>query len=164
MKTAFLDIETTGLSPNYDEITVIGLYIEENEKCKIIQLVEDSICANNLILALKNVDLVYTYNGKRFDLPFIKAKLDVDIAARYKHNDLMYYCHRCDLYGGLKVVEKRLGIRRKLPDIDGIIAVQLWYEYQRGSKKAFQTLLEYNREDVLNLKLLLCKLNQFIPE
>jgi len=36
---AYLDIETTGLSPEYSEITVIGIHVCKGEKTTFIQLV-----------------------------------------------------------------------------------------------------------------------------
>jgi hypothetical protein len=48
-----------------------------------------------------------------------------------------------------------LGIQRKLEDIDGRIAVYLWWDYVNNhDERALRTLLEYNKEDVLNLQLL----------
>ncbi|HDY87520.1 MAG TPA: hypothetical protein ENH82_05305 [bacterium] len=44
MKTrAYLDIETTGFSRYCDEITVVGIALEKDRKCQIIQLIEDDI-------------------------------------------------------------------------------------------------------------------------
>jgi uncharacterized protein YprB with RNaseH-like and TPR domain len=61
--------------------------------------------------------------------------------------------------GGLKAVERRLGIDRQLRDIDGWAAVRLWYEYVNNhDMHALSTLLNYNREDVVNLRLLREKL------
>jgi hypothetical protein len=72
----------------------------------------------------------------------------------------MYSCWDRNLYGGLKAVERRLGIRRKLPGIDGMEAVRLWRRYRAAQdRKALRTLLEYNQEDVLNLKTLRLMLN-----
>ncbi len=71
----------------------------------------------------------------------------------------MYNCWNNNLKGGLKVVEQLLGIKRKLKDIDGYMAVQLWWEYKNNNdENALQTLLEYNEEDVVNLKVLRRKL------
>jgi uncharacterized protein YprB with RNaseH-like and TPR domain len=72
----------------------------------------------------------------------------------------MYSCWERNLYGGLKSVERQLGIQRELTDIDGWVAVQLWESYvQYDDKESLSRLLAYNREDVLNLKVLRQKLN-----
>jgi uncharacterized protein YprB with RNaseH-like and TPR domain len=67
----------------------------------------------------------------------------------------MYACWRQNLKGGLKVVEKRLGIKRHLEGVDGWMAVKLWYDYvNNNNKESLVTLLEYNKEDVVNLRVL----------
>jgi uncharacterized protein YprB with RNaseH-like and TPR domain len=53
-----------------------------------------------------------------------------------------------------------LGIRRRLVGVNGYEAVRLWWSYvKRGNKRALATLLEYNKEDVINLKVLKEKLS-----
>jgi len=72
----------------------------------------------------------------------------------------MYDCWRQNLKGGLKIVERLLGIKRRLTGVDGYIAVQLWYDYvNNNNKEALQTLLAYNEEDVVNLRVLRRKLS-----
>jgi uncharacterized protein YprB with RNaseH-like and TPR domain len=39
--------------------------------------------------------------------------------------------------------------------MDGYMAVLLWERYQRGDKGALELLLTYNREDVVNLEVLM---------
>ena len=156
---AYLDIETTGLSRYTADLTVIGIALEKGGKIKVIQLIEDDLCDYKLLKALKGVDEIYTYNGSRFDLPFIEAKLAVVLKNCFKHTDLMYDCWRNNLKGGLKVVEKKLGINRHLRDVDGYVAVQLWWQYVNNNDKyALRTLLKYNREDIVNLRTLRRKL------
>ena len=156
---AYLDIETTGLNRNYADLTVIGIALEKSEKCQVVQLIEGDLYEKKLLDSLEGVDEIYTYNGSRFDLPFIKTKLGVDLKKCFKHTDLMYDCWRNKLKGGLKVVEKLLDIKRHSVDVDGYIAVQLWFDYaNNNNKKALRTLLDYNKEDVVNLRFLRQKL------
>ena len=42
---AYLDIETTGLSPEFNEITVIGIYLCNDDKTRFIQLVGHDVTA-----------------------------------------------------------------------------------------------------------------------
>jgi uncharacterized protein YprB with RNaseH-like and TPR domain len=156
---AYLDIETTGLSCSRADLTVIGLCLEWGRKREVIQWVGDRISAAPLIRHLKNVQVLHTYNGARFDLPFIKAELGIDLSDYVTHKDLMYECWRRNLYGGLKKVEKRLGINRRTKGIDGRMAVKLWYDYaNNGSQSSLALLLEYNKEDIVNLAVLRRKL------
>ncbi|MEN2984493.1 MAG: ribonuclease H-like domain-containing protein [Dictyoglomaceae bacterium] len=158
---AYLDIETTGLFPEFSYITIIGIYMEKEEERNFIQLIGKDITSFNLLFILRNVENIYTYNGSRFDLPFIKFKLDVDLRRYFNHIDLMYICWRKGLYGGLKAVEKKLGIERKFKEIDGKMAVELWYRYiHHNDSYALYLLSEYNKEDVINLKKLKEKLEE----
>ena len=159
-KEAYLDIETTGLSPWRSEITVVGIQVCNGSDASFIQLVGDEITSDGILEALKGVSILHTYNGSRFDLPFIDCRLGVNLAGLYNHRDLMYDCWRCNLYGGLKAVERQLGIVRKLTDINGFEAVRLWWRYVNNyDASALRLLLEYNREDVLNLRVLKDKLS-----
>jgi len=152
---AYLDIETTGLSRYRADLTVIGIALEKGSKLELVQLTRKHLCRRQVLNVLAGADEIYTYNGSRFDLPFIKAKLAVDLNELFNHTDLMYNCWQKGLKGGLKVVEQILGINRRLREIDGRIAVQLWWSYvNENNKNALRLLLEYNREDVLNLRLL----------
>jgi len=152
---AYLDIETTGLYPGKSEITVVGIYLTNGTRDRFIQMVGEDVTADNILKSLQGASVLYTYNGSRFDLPFIKISLGLNIASIFKHCDLMYDCWRNNLYGGLKRVEKQLGIDRRLKDINGYDAVRLWWKYLNDyDQEALATLLEYNKEDVLNLKTL----------
>jgi len=152
---AYLDIETTGLSSFYHDITVIGIYLVDSSGGRLVQLVGEAVTRDNLLKALEGVDTIYTYNGSRFDIPFIHAILEVDLKTIFHHHDLMYDCWISNLYGGFKAVERQLGIGRKLQGINGLEAVRLWWRYrENGDDEALALLLEYNREDVVNLEAL----------
>jgi uncharacterized protein YprB with RNaseH-like and TPR domain len=159
---AYLDIETTGLSASFDYITVIGVLRCDGRNNELIQLVGEEVTRGNLITTLRDVKTIYTYNGARFDLRFIANALGIDLAVTYYHCDLMYDCWRCNLYGGFKAVERQLGIPRRLKGVNGYEAVQLWWSYLKGgNQSALSLLLEYNKEDVVNLKALRERLNSF---
>lgn len=156
---AYLDIETTGLSPLDSRLTVVGICRCDGDNTSFVQLVGRDITADSILEALEGVRILYTYNGSRFDLPFIHNQLGINLEGTFTHRDLMYDCWRCNLYGGFKGVEKQLGIQRKLKEVDGYEAVRLWYRYVEAfDLDALNTLLEYNKEDVLNLKVLKEKL------
>ncbi len=152
---AYLDIETTGLSWFDAEITVIGLYLVGDGKGRLVQLVGEEITKAGLLQVMDGVRSIFTYNGSRFDLPFIRVSVGVDLESLYYHRDLMYDCWQCNLFGGLKAVEQQLGIPRELKGVSGAEAVLLWRRYQNyGDLTALATLLQYNKEDVMNLKVL----------
>lgn len=155
----YLDIETTGCSRTYHELTVVGIAIEHAEAMNVIQLVGRQITCDALKIALADTEILYTYNGRRFDLPFIKNKLNLDLERQFRHHDLMHDCWKHKLMGGLKVVEQKLNIARQSKGIDGWMAVRLWWDYiNNNDDAALKTLLAYNREDIVNLKTLRLKL------
>ena len=147
MKT-YLDIETSFSG----EITVVGMY---RPSCGIVQLIGADVTAESISGFVRGSTAVCTYNGSRFDLPVIRNILGVDLFSDLRSHDLMFDCWSRNLYGGLKAVEKKLGIARNLPDVNGYDALLLWQEYIRHENTgALEKLLEYNKEDVLNLPVL----------
>jgi uncharacterized protein YprB with RNaseH-like and TPR domain len=145
---AYLDIETTFAGA----ISVIGIYRHD---VGTIQLVGDGVRDLPLYEALDGVDTLVTFNGTCFDLPVIRKRLYADLKRDFAHCDLMYVCRRKGLRGGLKKVEEMMGIGRASAGISGWDAPRLWHRYDAyGDEAALYTLLEYNREDVVNLALL----------
>jgi len=149
-KVAFLDIETTGLYHGVDVITLIGLFDGQSTKVFIrgINLYE-------FAQEIKKYSLIVTFNGKRFDVPFIRRFFG-ELPPYQAHIDLLYPLRRLGYRGGLKAIEAQLGLEREgaLKKVDGFLAVLLWHEYQRGNKAALDTLARYNLEDVVNLQYL----------
>ena len=159
---AYLDIETTGLSWLDAEITVIGIGLVNGSDSRLVQLVGKERTKTNILQVLKGVCSIFTYNGSRFDLPFIDGVLGIDLGTIANHHDLMHDCWRCNLFGGFKAVEQQLGISRRLRGITGLDAVFLWQRYQHyGDRNALDLLLEYNKEDVMNLKVLRERLRDY---
>jgi uncharacterized protein YprB with RNaseH-like and TPR domain len=149
-RAAFLDIETTGLYPGANSITVIGLFDGHAAKAFV-----QGINLEDFADEIKKYDLIITFNGKRFDLPFIRSTFG-DFPPRQGHLDLLYPLRKMGHRGGLKKVEVQFGIEREgsLRQVDGYLAVLLWREYRRGNRAALNTLIRYNLEDVVNLQYL----------
>jgi len=109
--------------------------------------------AERLRTELEASNLLVTFNGKRFDVPFLETSFDLDV--NLPHLDLLYPCRQVDLTGGLKEIERTVGIDRDRPDLSGRDAVRLWREYERGDETALETLVSYNRDDTANMERLL---------
>ena len=148
---AFLDIETTGLSP-WDKITTIALWDGTQVKTYVRGENLDAFPAD-----IEKYGLLVTYNGKTFDLPFIRSRMDIPLDQA--HIDLRYVLGALGYKGGLKLCEKAFGIDRgDLDGVDGSFAVILWHEYKKtGDPRILDTLLAYNVEDVINLEILMVR-------
>ena len=148
---AFVDIETTGLSQRRDRITVIGIYDGRESKTYV-----KDINLDDIVDELSKYRLLVSFNGARFDIPFIKSEFP-EIEFKQLHIDLVYPLRRIGYKGGLKNIEKILGISRSedTEGMTGFDAVRLWKQYERGDKDALAKLIKYTNEDIVNLKTIL---------
>ncbi|WP_435358232.1 ribonuclease H-like domain-containing protein [Haloarchaeobius sp. DFWS5] len=149
-ETCFFDIETTGLSKERDVVTTVSFH-QGDETTTLVR--GDDLTAETLREQFADASLVGTFNGARFDVPFLESSFDISVDV--PHVDLMYPCKRLGLDGGLKAIETEIGIARDGPEISGRDAVRLWHEYEGGSQEALDTLVEYNRDDTRNLQTLM---------
>lgn len=149
--TAFLDIETTGLSPYQGIVTVVAVHTAGTTRSFIA---DDNL--EELPSYLQRFDLLVTFNGIFFDVPFLQHRFPQWIAPP-AHIDLRFVLRRLGLSGGLKRIEQQLGIgdRSGVEGVDGFQAVRLWEEYRRGRPEALDRLVRYNRADTVNLEPLL---------
>jgi hypothetical protein len=150
-RVGYLDIETTGKVWPGLLVTVAGLYDGANMR----QFVQgDNL--QEFPQALSEFDLLVTFNGTQFDLPVLRAYFP-ELKLPPAHVDLRFLMARLGFKGGLKKIEPRFGIRRPqaVDGMDGYMAVLLWQRYQRGDRGALDLLLSYNREDVVNLEVLM---------
>jgi uncharacterized protein YprB with RNaseH-like and TPR domain/predicted nuclease with RNAse H fold len=144
----FLDIETTGLSPVFDTVTMVGLYDGHRYRAFI-----DGQNLEELPDHLKKYSVVVTFNGSGFDLRFLRLKFE-HLELPPIHIDLRWVTRRLGYRGGLKAIEKEFGIYRDdaIEEIDGFDATVLWSRHLRGDRDALQQLIKYNSEDVVHLK------------
>ncbi len=150
-KACFFDIETTGLDAAKNKVTTVSFH--RGGETKTLVRGED-LTRERLKQELFESSILVSFNGKRFDQPFLEKNFDISIET--PHIDLMYLCRRIGATGGLKKIEQALGISRDLEDIDGREAVKLWKRYEkRGDAEALDRLVRYNQDDAVNLKLLL---------
>lgn len=153
----FFDIETTGLDQRRNKVTTVSFY--RNGESKTLVHGKD-LTEENLRKELFESDIFVSFNGKRFDQPFLEHNFDVTFDK--PHIDLMYPCKRIGLSGGLKPIEKQVGIAREdVDDVDGREAVRLWKKYEKnGDVDALNKLVRYNQYDAENLKRLLEHVHQ----
>lgn len=148
-RAVYLDIETDG-GDTGDAVTTIGLYDGHRFTC----LVRDQDL-HEFPEIMSQYSMVVTFYGAGFDLPMLK-KAFRGMEFPQVHLDLCFAFRQLGVRGGLKKIEKQMGIARgdDTDGLNGLDAIRLWREYQRGSDSALETLIEYNKEDVVNLETL----------
>ncbi|MCB2188211.1 MAG: ribonuclease H-like domain-containing protein [Deltaproteobacteria bacterium] len=150
-RVLYLDIETGGDPEDWGGITVVGVYDGQE--------VTQYVAGHNLWdlrHALMGAEILVTFAGGNFDLPVLRGVFS-DLRLPPVHIDLRWVLRRLGLKGGLKAIERRLGLERPplVAGLGGMDAVNLWHSYTRGDMTALETLLDYNAWDILNLKPLL---------
>jgi len=142
----FIDVETTGLSWNYCHASVISAY----HRGEIRSFVHGENLDDFLAIA-DEAELLVTFNGNCFDIPFIERTFNIPSLAS-PHVDLRWIAWHCGYRGGLKSIEKQMGIRRppQIDGIDGFEAVDLYYRWQQGDMASRELLIRYCEADVLS--------------
>lgn len=146
----YLDIETNGLQPGSGGyVTVVGLYDGYDWRCLIAG---ENLTADNLSRELSGYKCLITFYGASFDIPFLQRTFP-DVRFDIPHFDLCFAAKRLRISGGLKKLEVLFDIERDgdVKGLDGYDAVRLWELSKRGSSKAKELLLRYNKEDTVNL-------------
>lgn len=174
LRVGVFDIETTGLSPEHSAFILGGIgrsasggsfpegpfrveqFFAESRR-------EEEHALERCLAALNDLDAVVTYNGTRFDLPFIRYR-----AARHGLDAGYDLPHNLDLY---RILNKFSDLRKILPNlkqktvenffglwsdrsdrIDGRESVELYERWEsRREPEVLDKILLHNRDDVLQL-------------
>lgn len=144
----YLDIETDGGNSG-SSITTIGLYDGAEFRCLI-----KGHDLENFRDVITHYSMIVTFFGASFDVPMLQKRFP-DVKFDHIHLDLCPTLRRIGLRGGLKKIEKQMGLARgeDTDGLSGLDAIRLWNRYTRlGDDSALETLVAYNREDVVNLE------------
>ena len=104
-RALYLDIETTGLSGDHDDVTVIGA-LGNGELALFIK----GVNLEQFPAYIAQFPLLVSFNGSQFDVPFLRAHFP-HARLDQAHIDLRFVLASLGYKGGLKVVENRLGLR-----------------------------------------------------
>lgn len=146
--TVFYDIETDGMAKGAKITCITTLRAGD---------VRTFVRGQNLgefLEELSSATILVGFNSKRFDTPFIMKEFA--LASVPPQIDLMDEAAHYGLRGGLKKIEKLIGVRRLGVDCEnGAEAVEKWQRWKdTRDRKALDSLIAYNREDVLSLQVL----------
>jgi uncharacterized protein YprB with RNaseH-like and TPR domain len=102
---------------------------------------------------LSRYKVLCTFNGKDFDLPYLEHCYGKDFF-KGAHLDLRPITRAVGLTGGLKKIEKLIGIQRPkaIAHYTGWDAVKLWGAFKQGRTDAIEPLARYNLADTVNLQ------------
>jgi len=147
-RTVYLDIETDG-GQSGNSITTIGLYDGKDFRCLVKG--EDLGAFPDIV---SHYSQIVTFFGNGFDLPMLRKKFP-HVVFDQIHIDLCPTLKRLGHRGGLKKIEIEIGLTREeqTQGLTGLDAIRLWRKWERaGDAEALETLIAYNREDVVNLE------------
>ena len=151
-RVIFLDIETTGISRR-SQVTVVGMH--DGRRTHTLVRGRD-LTGDHLQAILERANMIVTFNGASFDIPILKSWFP-GVVPDVPHLDLKHLLRRLGMVGGLKAIERDMGIERdtRVQYLTGQDAVYLWRLWEkRGSWNSLKTLMEYNSEDCENLKVI----------
>ncbi|AIE87316.1 ribonuclease H-like domain-containing protein [Fimbriimonas ginsengisoli] len=147
-RCVYLDIETDG-GQTGASITTIGLYDGSEYTCLVKGKDLDRFPE-----IISRYGYIVTFFGAGFDIPMIQKRFK-GLMLDQLHLDLCPTLRRLGYRGGLKKIERQLGIARgaDTDGLDGLDAIRLWRRYTTlGDDGALDTLVAYNREDVVNME------------
>ena len=165
----FMDIETLGLS----NVPIILIGIAEIKGNSIISsqyflrnMEEEIAVLDGYFAHLDENSVHVTFNGKTFDVPFIKNRINyhrLDVDFNYPHLDLMYfakYLWRNELPNcQLQTIEKyKFGIER-VDDVPGQYIPGYYNTYlSQKNIGPMIPIIEHNRQDIISLAYFLLKM------
>lgn len=167
-KIAFFDIEVTNLDANWGFMLswCLKYYKDSNVVRDVIRKKDinnfsfDKAITGSLLEALKDVDVVVTYYGKRFDVPFVRTRALYHGFGFPTYSDMYHW----DIYDKIKrrfkfsrnslaVATEFFGIEGKTP-----IPPDAWLRARYGDKESLDYVLEHNIADVEILETLFDKI------
>jgi uncharacterized protein YprB with RNaseH-like and TPR domain len=181
----FLDIETLGLYNNSIIIVGLGYFVDKRYEIHLLfarGLEEEiAICEHLVNVVLPKFKCFITYNGKRFDIPYIANRLlyffdknpmisdeetPYEISnTKYHHIDLYQICRRrfkglFERYTLTNIEEQLLNMRRE-NELPSSMVPTCYKKYQKNPNRyvgLIRECIEHNYYDVYSMPLILHKL------
>jgi uncharacterized protein YprB with RNaseH-like and TPR domain len=170
-----LDIETSNLDADYGFIITWCIKVQGSDEILHDEITkadldkskggtEDRRVVQSLIAAMQTFDLLVTYYGTRFDMPYIRTralvcKVDFPEYGTLHHQD-------CYFLAKFKLKLSRNGLDQVCRTILGEtektrVAGDIWRKAARGEKKSIGYILDHNKRDVRDTEKVYDKLIKF---
>ena len=146
-RLTWFDIETDGTEAS-SQITVIAAL----HRGQVHSFVRGENLDDFLDL-LNDVELLGSFNGNSFDVPRVLSGFHIPTMP-CPHLDLRWICWHAGWRGGLKHIEREMGLARDsaIASVDGLEAIALWLRWKRyGDTAARNSLVQYCCADVQGL-------------
>ena len=153
-----IDIETSNLKADIGWMLSWAIYYPDTgetkwdviKKKEISNFTTDLRISKSMLKELENVDVLVTYYGTGFDIPYMRTRcimngLDFPIYGEKRHKDCYYMAknkvatHR----KSLKAISEMLGIPGKTP-----VPIAIWRLAMLGHVESLEYVLEHNIADV----------------
>lgn len=172
LKIGYFDIETGGKDANFDIMLCYSIKTRDKKeilsscikKKDFLNEIYDKRICKQLVIDLQKYDIIITYFGTRFDIPFSRSrcmlnKIDYPIFGSLKHKDVYYMVkHR------LKLNRNSLQSATSFLNINGKNHVEgnLWVKAKHGDEKALSYIQKHCNKDVIILEKLHKKLEIYV--
>jgi len=172
LKIGYFDIEAGGLKANFDYMLTYCIKTRDKDEFykgvidakEIRKFKFDEKLVKQLITDISRYDVIVTYYGTGYDIPFIRTralfwKLPFPQFGYIQHKDVYYMVKSklCLHRNSLDAATRFLGIKGK-NHIDGII----WGKAKLGDPKSLEYVLDHNTKDCIILEKLHKKLEEFV--
>lgn len=158
-KILFFDLETTNLRADFGYLLAIGYKFAGDKKSTVLQIEHkgdpikfrqaEKKLLQDFLRVYMQADMIVTYNGKRFDVPYLNAKYleyNLGILPNLAHVDHYW------------TVKNNLGISRKslqnasyylsLSNEKTPVEGRVWVDAMMGDRKALKYIVDHCRADV----------------
>ena len=173
LRLGYLDIETTGLVANVD--IMLSWCIKERDKNRVrgdfsrrhevFERKYDQRICKSLCDAMKDFDLIFTFYGTQFDVPFTRTRcidwgLDYPLYRQVSHKDIYYVAKKA-----LKLHRKSLDALCQFLGIEGKTHFdpRLWRDARYGHPASIASIYSHNRQDVIILEKAHKELEKYVP-
>ncbi|MEM5766360.1 MAG: ribonuclease H-like domain-containing protein [Candidatus Aenigmatarchaeota archaeon] len=165
----FLDIETTNTKADIGQIVAIGIIKENKKEVKFVESLEDEKEALKwLKKELEDCELVITWYGSCFDIPFIITRAiingeDLSRLLEIPSLDLWEFCRNNLSFSknSLQEISKSLRIPKNR-EIEGRDVLRLYLKAVHGDKKAKEEIVSHCLDDLEVLKEIFKKFESYL--